>query len=200
MTRPLRIPLLVSLSFNAMFVIGYFCTPTAGQAPESAEQAANLVAQKLGLDSRQREAFVSLRNEAHQQAEELAQTASLLQNQLCCESASPAADPKAVAELQEDLAGVREVHQQFQLDQFRRFMDVLTPRQREAAARMLHSRFGERRLRKAHVLQEFDTDGDGKLSPAERARAIRALRERHANRREGKLKHRIPEQRTPRNP
>jgi len=190
MSRPWRVLLLVSLSFNVMFVIGYFCTPTAGQAPESPEQAADLVAQKLGLDSRQRETFVSLRKEAHQQAAALAQTASLLQDELCSESASPAADPEAVAELEKDLADLREVNQQVQFDQFRRFMDVLTPRQREAAVKVIHSRFGDRKLRRPRVLQEFDADGDGKLSPAERAKAIQTLRERHGGRHEGKLKHR----------
>jgi len=190
MSRAWRILLLVSLSFNGMFVVGYFCTQTAGQAPESPDQAANAVAQKLGLDSQQREAFLALRQEAHQQADALAQTASLLQDELCSQTASLTADPEAVAELEKDLADVREVNQQIQFDQFRRFMDVLTPGQRETTAKMLHSRSGDRKLRRPRVLQEFDTDGDGKLSPAERAKSIQTLRERHTGRHEGRPKHR----------
>ncbi len=200
MTRALRILLFASLSFNVMFVIGYLCAPSAGKAPEGPEQAATAVAQNLGLDDQQREAFLSLRNEAQQQAEELAQTASVLQDQLCTEAASPAADPAAVAELEKDLVRVQQVHQQSQLDHFRRFMKVLTPKQRENAAKMLHSKATGRKVRKAGILQEFDADKDGKLSAAERAKAIQALRERHAGGHEAKPKHRTPEQPGPTQP
>ncbi len=192
MTRALRVLLLASLSFNVMFVVGYFCAPSAGKAPESSEQAAAAVARRLGLDDQQREVFRSLRDEARKQAEELGQAADVLQDQLCSEAASPKADTAAVAELENDLACVQEVHQQSQLDHFRRFMKVLTPRQRETAARMLHAKAGDRKLRKPHVLQEFDTDKDGKLSAGERAKAMQALRERHAGGHEAKAKHRVP--------
>lgn len=200
MTRALRVLLVASLSFNVMFVIGYLCGPTKTQAPQSTEQAAELVTEKLGLDGPQREAFLSLRQESQQQTEELAQTAALLQDQLCSESANPAADPEAVADLQQDLADVRQVHQQSQLDHFRRFMKVLSPSQREDAVKMLHAKNSGRKLRKSRVLQEFDADNDGKLSAAERAKAIQALRERHAGRHEAKPKHRAPEQTGPSQP
>ena len=200
MSRALRVLLFASLSFNVMFVIGYWCAPTGAQAPQSTERAADLVAERLGLDGQQREAFLSLRQEAQQQAEELAQTAALLQDQLCRESANPAADPEAVAGLQQDLADVRQVHQQCQLDHFRRFMRVLTPKQREATVKMLHAKNSDRKLRKSRVLQEFDADKDGELSAAERAKAIQALSERHAGRHEPKPKHRTPDQPGPSQP
>jgi Spy/CpxP family protein refolding chaperone len=196
MSKIARLALIASLGFNVMFAVGYFCTPTSGQAPDNSEQAADLVAQHLGLDSRQRDTFVSLRTEARQQSEELAQAASLIEAQLCSESASPTADPQAVGDLQKDLADVREAHQQLQFDQFRRFMDVLTPKQRDAALKALHSKPTDRKLRKSGILQEFDSDGDGKLSPAERAKAIQALSERQKSRRDDKLKHRTGEQPT----
>ena len=200
MSRALRILLFASLSFNVMFVIGYLCAPTRAQAPQSTERAAELVTEKLGLDGSQREAFLSLRQEAQQQAEELAQAAALLQDQLCAESANPAADPEAVADLQQDLAAVRQVHQQSQLDHFSRFMKVLTPNQREAAVKILHAKNSDRKSRKSRVLQDFDADENGKLNAAERAKAIQSLRERHTGRHEAKPKHRASEQPAPSQP
>ena len=200
MSRALRVLLCASLSFNMMFVIGYLCAPTQAEAPQSTEQAATLVTRTLGLDGPQREAFLSLRQEAQQQAEELAQAAALLQDQLCSESANPAADPEAVADLQKDLADVRQVHQQCQLDHFRRFMKVLAPKQRDAAVKMVRAKNSDRKLLKSRVLQEFDADKDGKLSAAERANAIQALRERHAGKREAKPKHRTSGQPGPSHP
>jgi Spy/CpxP family protein refolding chaperone len=196
MSKALRILLVASLSFNVMFAIGYLSGATKAQAPQGAEQAAALVTEELGLDGSQREAFLSLRQEAQQQTEELAQTAAVLHDQLCSESANPAADPAAVADLQKDLAAVRQVHEQCQLEHFRRFMKVLTPKQREKAVKMLHAKAGGRKVRKPGALQELDADKDGKLSAAERAKAIQSLRERHAGGREPKPKHRTPEQPT----
>ena len=60
MSRALRILLIASLSFNVMFIIGYLCGPSKAQAPQSTEQAAEMVSERLGLDGSQREAFLSV--------------------------------------------------------------------------------------------------------------------------------------------
>lgn len=200
MSKALRVLLLVSLSFNVMFVIGYFCTPTTAQAPPSTVQAADLLAEKLGLDSQQRDAFLSLRTEDRQQAEAFAQTAGILADELCREAASPTADPKTVDDLQKDLADVQALHQQGSVEHFRRFMNVLTPKQRESAAKMLAAKPASRKVRKSRILQDFDADGNGVLSPAERAKAIQALHDGHESRRETKPKHKASEHPRPKQP
>lgn len=175
MNRLLKGFLLVSVSFNVMFAIGYFCAPSTAKAPESPDAAAADVADQLGLDDTQRAAFAALRKEADDEAEELAQHAALLQQQLWSEAADPAADPKTVEGTAKDLGAVRDAYREVQVGQFRRFMGILTPEQRQAVTERLGA---QRPGLRARIEREFDADGDGTLSPAERGNALRTFRER----------------------
>jgi hypothetical protein len=83
-----------------------------------------------------------------------------------------------VEHLTAELADVRESYRQVQFGQFRRLMDALTPQQREAVVNRIHAWQQGRPFRGLRVLQQFDTDKDGKLSPDERQKAIQTLRER----------------------
>lgn len=175
MNRLLKGCLLASLCFNVMFAVGYFCAPTGAEPPESPEAAAAAVADKFGLDEAQRAAFADLRREAHDKAAELARYATLLQHQLWSEAADPAADPKAIEATAEDLAAVRDAYRQVQLGQFRRFLDCLDAPQRQAIVQRFR-RWQERRG--AAILEKLDSDKDGRLSPPERLKGLRNIRER----------------------
>ncbi len=175
MNRLLKGFLLVSVSFNVMFAIGYFCAPSMATAPGSPDASAADVADTLGLDDTQRAAFAALRKEAHDEAEELAQHAALLQQQLWSEAADPAADQKTIEDTAKDLGAVRDAYREVQVGQFRRFMGILSPEQRQAVTERLGA---QRPGLRARLEREFDTDGDGVLNPAERENALRAFRER----------------------
>jgi hypothetical protein len=175
MNRLLKGFLLVSVSFNVMFAVGYFCAPSTAEPPESPDAAAAALADKLGLDASQQATFASLRREANERAAELAQHAALLQEQLWSEAADPAADPKTIESTAKDLGAVRDAYREVQVAQFRRFMGVLTPQQRQA---VMERRRTQRPGLRARLEREFDTDGNGVLDPAERENALRAFRER----------------------
>ena len=177
MTRLQKALLLVSLVFNAMFVIGYFATSLSAESAGSAEAAARLVGDELGLDTRQRQAFLALRKEADAQKAELRQAILLAHEKLVAELCKPRRDPETVRERKIDLAELREAYRELTFRQSDRFLEMLTPKQRKGVDDRLRSHGRRKRFDEGFVRQ-FDENGDGKLDPKEREKAIRAVRER----------------------
>jgi len=173
-----RIVLILSLSFNAMFVVGYFATGTSAEPSAEPEAAAQLVAKELGLDERQREAFVELRKEAEESTQELRQAASIAEEALLKAACEPKPDPERVGTLEADLSEIRKAHQSVSYGHFRRFMGLLTPEQRDAVHEKFRARGRWHEGRRQRVLREFDTDSDGRLDEQERRKAMQTIHER----------------------
>jgi len=177
MTRFQKALLLASLVFNAMVVIGYFATSLTSESAGSAEAAARLVGDELGLDTHQREAFLELRREADAQKAELRQAIELAHEKLVAELCKARRDPEMLRERQTALAELRDAYRELTFRHSDRFLGMLTPEQRQDVGQRLGRRGRHRRLRDA-FLRRYDEDGDGELNQEEREDAIRAVRGR----------------------
>ena len=189
-----------SLIFNAMFAVGYFRARTADEPVDTAERtdrAAELLAEKLGLDDDQKAKFIVLHEETRERGRELRDAAELAQQELWVESCGPESDPERVQALETDLFELRRSRRELGFDQFRRFLEILTPEQRDRVQERLRRHCPPRHSH-GRFLERFDEDKDGKLSPDERAKAIRTMRERGRKFREGRPPRRHGEGRTPR--
>lgn len=177
MSKPLAALLAVSLVFNAMFAIGYFSARTTADTKPDNGRTADIVAERLGLNDAQREQFAALRKEGRERGEELNQATLLAQESLWLESCSPGDNAERVQKLKEDLYQLHEARRKLEFEQLNKFLEILTPEQRE--------RMGER-LRRPHGPRppwaprfgRFDADRDGRLSPDERDKAMGAMRKR----------------------
>jgi hypothetical protein len=178
MNRLLKIALIISLSFNITFVIGYFSAPSSAKPTELPEAAADLVQSELGLDMEQREEFMSLHAEARARTRDLIETMSIVRQQLLAESAEDEPDPEKIAKLQSELDRLRAEHRACHYNLFQKFMDSLTDHQRRTVYEKLRYGRPPHWLRHQRLVREFDKDGDGRLNEEERSQAIQAVRER----------------------
>ena len=177
MSKLARILLGVSLLFNAMFAIGYLSAQTSADTTTTPTRTADLVADKLGLDASQREAFIALRQEIGEKAHELQQAALVAEQELWVASCDPKADPENIAKLKSDLSEFRRARRELGFRQFNRFLELLTPEQRKSVTEKLRRHGPHGRFRGPHW-GRFDTDKDGKLSKDERAKLMESCRER----------------------
>lgn len=177
MTRVQRTLLLVSLVFNATVAIGYFATSLCAESARSAEDAARLVGEEFGLDSRQRQAFAELRKEADAGKAELREAMTLAHERLLAELCKPRRDEDMVREREAALAELREAYREFTVRQSDRFLEMLTPAQRRSIGERLGRR-GRSRRYDEDFIRQFDADGDGRLNAEECENAIRSVRGR----------------------
>jgi len=181
MNKLFQVVLAVSLSFNVMFVLGYL---TAGQPAVAAQeqaitsqQAGNLVADKLHLDSNQKEQFVRLREETAARLRELRELIGQYEAVLWSEMAGPGRDWQRIASIRGELEELRRDQRELRWQQYQKFLALLTDEQRRIVEEKMRRQAGPG-VGRPDLRERFDSDGDGRLSDAERARAVQAMRER----------------------
>jgi len=183
MTRLLKILLLVSLAFNAAFVVGYLSRSLSAAPADTPEAAAELVSRKLDLDERQRQAFLALRKESHSRKRELRQAIALARERLVAEQCKPQPDPNTIRALKTDLNELRQTYRDLSFHQTNRFLKLLKPKQRRRVHDLL-SKHGQPGGLDEQFLQQYDEDRDGQISPQEYSKLIRATRD-HAKKPRG---------------
>ena len=174
--------LLISLVFNAAFLVGYVAYRTNGQPPAITEEMTETVADELGLDKAQRETFESLLKQNAEEGAQLREAIRATREALLDEIGSPDSDPERVATLQGELAEFHQTYRDTLLHRYSKFMDVLKPEQRRAVTEKMHRHHG-RHGRGDHgppwmrgkSMERFDADGDGQLDEEEREKAREAL-------------------------
>lgn len=196
MTRATKAILVVSLVFNIMFAIGYVASSLSATPSDTAESAADLVSRKLGLDDEQRRAFLKLRKETQKRKRELRQAMGLARERLTAEQCKADRDDETIRRLKADVDALRQSYREISFHQSDRFLTMLTPKQRKQLHDFLRKQ-GKPADYDEEFLKQFDEDGDGKLSRAERDKAIRATRER--SRKPGKGRPRGSKQKGPKN-
>ena len=195
MTRASKAILIVSLVFNIMFAVGYVASSLSATPTDTAEGAAELVSRKLGLNDEQRRAFIALRKETQKRKRELRQAIALAREQLTAEQCRPERDDAAIRRLKADSDALRQSYREISFHQSDRFLTLLTPKQRKQLHDFLRKQ-GKPVDYDEEFLKQFDEDADGKLSRAERDKAIRSTREH--SRKPGKGRPRDNRQKEPR--
>lgn len=173
----LTILLLLSLVFNAFFLLGRFSTESVAVADPGER-----LAQSLKLTDRQRIRFDELRSNL--QADTAAPRAHIaeLQGNLAAVLEEVSPDLERARSLVEQISTERLAAQSMAADHLGSFLDILDPDQRR--------RLGRRMGAMSHPdrgpadLSAFDADGDGRLDETERAEATKLIRERHNTMRE----------------
>jgi len=177
MNKPLAALLAISLVFNAMFAVGYFSARSTGGTQPGNGHTTDIVAERLGLDDTQREKFAALRKNGRERGEELNQATLLAQEGLWLESCAPEGNAERVQKLKDDLYQLHEARRQLEFEQLNKFLEILTPEQRERMGERLRQPHGPRPPW-APRFGRFDADRDGRLSPEEREKAMGAMRKR----------------------
>ncbi len=174
-TKVLYILLGLSVIFNFAFAGGFLEARSRYEPPEDGEAAPGVVAEELDLTAAQREKFAELRGRTGGRVRELHESILSARQELYALLAADTPDTEAVRAVEERIAEQHRELNRLRLDSFREFMDSLTPPQREEVRRRMQGRplFQEAQRR---LLERFDEDGDGQLSPRERGRAVHQLR------------------------
>ena len=161
----LAVSLVFNLSFSGGFLQARSAWPPQAEATETTE-----VARQLDLSEGQRKTFADLRRDWKDGSEPLRQAIDLTRHELWALMEDPATDEQTLQAAKQRLGELHDEFQQLRVEHFRRFMDSLRPQQR---SRVIGRFRGRRRADKVHrrVLERFDADGDGVLSPAERRTA-----------------------------
>jgi len=169
--------LAISVIFNFTFAGAFLHARSDLETADSPEAPAKMVADELGLSEDQKKAFAEIRAEAKTKADQLRESIVLARQELWSQIAGGSGDSEQISELNGRLAELYRQYRMLPGEHARRFLGTLDPAQREAAIERIrrHERhkYGYRRL-----LEQFDTNGDGRLDKEERARASEAFRSR----------------------
>ncbi len=181
--RLLVVLLALSLIFNVFFLIGALRHPPRRSPMAELTRVAN----QLRLDDRQAERFGELRQDFREEvgilSEELHQVRQAIRETL----ASDAVDSELLDELMATESTLIAKRRQLATGHFGRFVDLLTPEQRSELGTQLHGGRSEGHRDPPHIVDRFDTDGDGTLNEAERHEAHKHMEERrtrHEHRRD----------------
>ncbi len=175
-TRLLTVLLLLSLIFNVFFIIGAL----RHRVPPGPMAEIHQVAQELDLDDRQVARLTELRqtfiDESALIRSDLAKVRAAMADLLDAETV----DASAMRSLMDEEAEIQNRRRQLAGRQFGRFVDLLTPDQRQLLGSRMHgprSRGDRRPDIPQHLVDRFDADGA--LSDAERATARQQLANGH---------------------
>ena len=168
--------LALSGTFNAFFTGGFlYARSSSQQVAQADEGRVKLVAERLALTPEQRQSFAQLRREFAAEADRLRQAIALAREERFAELAADRPDRQRIRRINQRLLSLHMDYRELAAAYRQRFVQILTPAQRRAMVELFRRRLDRaaplRRLR-----QRFDTDGDGILSPRERAAAAQRLR------------------------
>jgi len=166
----------LSITFNVFFA-GGFLEARSASVRLGATDGADLVAERLGLSPEQRQAYERLRDEASGDARQAREAIFAARQEFWTMLGDESADPAQLRDLVEFEADQGRQLRVQMLGRCREFMGVLAPPQRAALVEAVLKREAGRPGARP-VLGQFDADGDGRLSDAERA----AVRERFRSR------------------
>ena len=168
----LTILLLLSLVFNAFFLLGRFSAD-----PVAVADPGERLAQSLKLTDRQRIRFDELRSTL--QADTAAPRARIaeLQGNLASVLEEESPDLEDVRSLVEQISFEQAQARSMAADHLGSFLDLLDPDQRRRLGRRMGAM--SHRSRPPTDLSAFDVNNDGRLDETERAEATRLIHERH---------------------
>jgi len=184
--------LVLSLSFNAFFILGAMrALPASVESGEPAAENANetepapqpaetVLANELNLNEQQRTVYDRLAAQHADERARLIEEQTLAREELINAFNEEAPDRMRIRELIEQYVSITAQLQAESAAKFREFMNALTPAQRAVIANRIRSgegRQGEASRPLPPNLREFDLDGDGQLNPREAHRARTARRE-----------------------
>ncbi len=170
--------LLLALSgtFNAFFTGGFLHARSSSQAVAQADDGrARLVAERLALSPEQRRSYRQLRSDFAAEADRLRQAIALAREERFAELSADRPDPLRVRRINERLLALQMEYRELAEDFRQQFVQILTPAQRRAMVNLVRDRL-RRQAALRRLRRRFDTDGDGVLSPRERAAAAQRLR------------------------
>jgi len=134
--------LMLSVLFNFFFAGGFLHARSEWQAPQTQAGAADLVAERLGLDEAQRQAFADLKHATAEKAEEIRQAIFEARRQVHSGVGAESVDREKLSELMRFEAEQRMELRLLAGEHLRKFVAVLRPEQRRKLAEMLASRPG----------------------------------------------------------
>jgi Spy/CpxP family protein refolding chaperone len=133
--------LAVSLSLNVFFVAGYLYSSKLVQRMATSDtDRTRLVAQRLQLDTHQREEFRRLRALARDRATQLRQTNTEVVEALWDEIVKAQPDGQRIKELLEHLSDNRRAFNLAVMDLVGEFLKILRPEQRETFLQVIRNR------------------------------------------------------------
>ncbi len=181
--------LAVSVLFNVFFVAGYMqarseqagdeAVATAGnneneaRGESSEDRMTRMVTRELDLTPEQQDVFAQLHHERSEDAQEFRASIELLQRQVMRELEKPEPDVDAMQRLAEQQGELHRRSRQLEAGRFSRFVEVLSPDQREKLLRHMRGGPDGRRHRGGpeRLLRMFDKNEDGTLNEQETAAA-----------------------------
>jgi len=173
--------LAMSLMFNLFFIAGYMRSQSIAARADSPDAVADLVTRELNLSDSQAAVFTDLRSSLKKAAAEYDDSIALAQQDLVDELAR---DEPDLDNLRDIIDRQADLHRQRRLagaDRFGEFVSVLsTEQRRNLSGRLGRGPFGKHRQRR--MLDQFDTNKDGKLDEQERAAAREFENSRRAER------------------
>ncbi len=157
----------LSILFNFFFAGGFVSARSETVPFETEDEAVDAVADKLDLDQSQKDALTEMRRRVRQASDEARHAVGHARRDLWAGMAEASENGAKVAELVEFESDQQTKVRLLAAEQFRNFMGILKPHQRQKAMGLLHRRppHGSRPRRPG---ARFDTDGDGRLSETER--------------------------------
>ncbi len=181
-TRILMALLGLSIIFNIFFVAGALRHQRRGDPVAAITQVAN----ELSLDTQQADRLAELRKSFREDTALIREELHEVHEAIGIEMASDAPDATTLRELMERESDLIAQRRQAAQQHFGHFVDLLTPEQRHGLGRRMHPKHmhSDRPAEPPHIVERFDSDGDGTLDDEERAEARRSVetrRQRHVN-------------------
>ena len=175
----------LSVLFNIFFVAGAM----TWRVPAEADEATSVtdVAQKLGLDEKQTEAFSSMRRQFETESVVIGQQLRRVREMIAEELADDAPDVEQLRNLSTQEASLLAERRNIGVDQFTYFVDMLSPKQRRTLGHRLSDHPRGRRVSaqemEKRAIEKFDANGDGLLDDMERDQAREFAKQENEERR-----------------
>ena|GEM_PF-3591200 len=134
------VALAVSVALNVFFLIGYYRAAVLAERVETPAGTAEVIAERLGLDSGQRAIFDRVRAEARADARSYTAKASATVNAYWAEMVAEAPDPVLLEQYLSQAAERNLAFNRVITKRMRTFLAALTPRQRREFVDRVRSR------------------------------------------------------------
>ena len=177
-SKGLIIALGVSLLFNVFVLVGFARARThLPQRPMNDARMIERMTRDLSLNDQQRKVLESLREDQRRQAEDFDQNLALIRENLDDELHNESPDLERIRQLVAEEADLYRQRRMVGATLFERFVNELTPQQRQKLREVTRSPHRELPKLGPKIVERFDANRNGRLDPDE-ARAARQEMER----------------------